>query len=152
NNDENKSWSSDPYNDGRDKESKNSEGIDHISFEDTKNTGGFTGRDESEHPDDSEPAEVVSDIEENETLDENNKESEGDEKSYQEFNEMFKIANVVPDSQSVVNPRRSSRKTSMPKKFSDFKVDTKVKYSIDKQKKRIDYEENFTPVVKIVTV
>nr|GEY23644.1 ribonuclease H-like domain-containing protein [Tanacetum cinerariifolium] len=89
-------------------------------------------RDESEHPDDSEPAEVVSDIEENETLDENNKESEGDEKSYQEFNEMFKTTNVVPDSQSVVNPRRSSRKTSMPKKFSDFKVDTKVKYSIDK--------------------
>nr|GEU76906.1 ribonuclease H-like domain-containing protein [Tanacetum cinerariifolium] len=36
------------------------------------------------------------------------------------------------DSQSEVNLIRSSRKTSMPKKFSDFKVDSKVKYSIDK--------------------
>nr|GEY36647.1 ribonuclease H-like domain-containing protein [Tanacetum cinerariifolium] len=88
---------------------------------------------ESEHLDDSEPSEAVSDIEENETLDENNKESEGDDKFYQEFNEMFEKTNVVPDSQSVVNSRRSFRKTSMPKKFSDFKVDTKVKYSIDKQ-------------------
>nr|GEU29321.1 ribonuclease H-like domain-containing protein [Tanacetum cinerariifolium] len=132
NNDENESRSSDPYNDGRDKESKNSEGIDHISYKDTKNTG-VTRRDESEHPDDSEPSEAVIDIEENETLDENTKESEGDDKFYQEFNEMFEKTNVVPDSQSVVNPRRSSRKTSMPKKFSDFKVDTKVKYSIDKQ-------------------
>nr|GEY95587.1 ribonuclease H-like domain-containing protein [Tanacetum cinerariifolium] len=120
--------SSDPYNDERDEESKNSKGIYHISFEDTKNIG-VTRRDESEHPDDSEPAEAVSDIEENETLDENIKESEGDDKFYQEFNEMFETTNVVPYTQSVVNPRRSSRKTSMPKKFSDFKVDTKVKYS-----------------------
>ncbi|GJV24967.1 ribonuclease H-like domain-containing protein [Tanacetum coccineum] len=37
------------------------------------------------------------------------------------------------NSQSDSNLRRSSRKTSMPKKLRDFKIDSKVKYSIDKQ-------------------
>ncbi|GJY42069.1 ribonuclease H-like domain-containing protein [Tanacetum coccineum] len=85
-------------------------------------------RDEGEHPDDSEPAQAVSDIEENATLVENDKESKGDDSFYQEFNKMFEIPNMVPDNQSEINLRRSSRKTSMPKKFSDFKV----KYNIDK--------------------
>ncbi|GKC13684.1 ribonuclease H-like domain-containing protein [Tanacetum coccineum] len=125
--DEKESRSSEPYDDRRDKEPKISEGIDHMSSEGTENTGD-TRRDKGEHPDDSELVEAVSDIEENVTLVENDKESEGDDSFYQEFNEMFKIPNMVPDSQSEVNLRRSSRKTSMPKKFSDFKV----KYIIDK--------------------
>ncbi|GJT65299.1 ribonuclease H-like domain-containing protein [Tanacetum coccineum] len=67
------------------------------------------------------------------SLEEKDSESEGDGSFYHEFNEMFEAPNVVLDSQSGFNPRRSSRKTSMPKKLSDFKLDTKVKYSIDKQ-------------------
>ncbi|GKB67379.1 ribonuclease H-like domain-containing protein [Tanacetum coccineum] len=41
----------DPYDDGRDKKSKNSEGIDPISSKGTKNTA-ITIGDEGEHPDD----------------------------------------------------------------------------------------------------
>ncbi|GJY02985.1 ribonuclease H-like domain-containing protein, partial [Tanacetum coccineum] len=52
----------DPYDDGRDKESEIIEGIYPISSEGTKNIGD-TRRDEGEHPDDSAPAEAVSDIE-----------------------------------------------------------------------------------------
>ncbi|GJT96324.1 putative RNA-directed DNA polymerase [Tanacetum coccineum] len=96
NNDEDESKSDDPYDDRRDKEPKISEGIYHIPSEDTKNTG-FTRRDDGEHPDDSEPAEAVSGT----------------------------------DIQSDANLRRSSRKVNMPKKFSDYKLDNKVKYSID---------------------
>ncbi|GKC91519.1 putative RNA-directed DNA polymerase [Tanacetum coccineum] len=129
--DENKSRSSEPYDDRRDKEPEISEGTDHMSYEGTENTGN-TRRDKGKHPNDSEPAEAVSDIEESATLVENDKEFEGDDNFYQEFNEMFEIPNVVPDSQSEVNLMRSSRKTRMLKKFSDFKVDSKVKYSIDK--------------------
>ncbi|GJZ21912.1 hypothetical protein Tco_0558951 [Tanacetum coccineum] len=95
-----------------DKESENSEGIDPISSEGIENTG-VTKRDEGEHPDDSELAKAISDIEENATLDENDKESEGDDSFYQEFNEMFKAPSVVPDSQNAFNPRRSSRKTML---------------------------------------
>ncbi|GJW97593.1 putative RNA-directed DNA polymerase, partial [Tanacetum coccineum] len=98
--------SSEPYDDRRDKEPEVSEGTCHMSSGGTENTGN-TRRDEGKHPDDSEPAEA-------------------------EFNEMFESPNVIPNSQSEVNLRRSFRKTSMPKRFSDFKVDTKVKYSIDK--------------------
>ncbi|GJT06568.1 putative RNA-directed DNA polymerase, partial [Tanacetum coccineum] len=129
--DEDESKSSEPYDDRRDKESEIGEGTDHMSSGGTENTGN-TRRDEGGHPDDSEPAEAVSDIEESETLVESDKESEGDDSFYQEFNEMFEIPSVIPDSQSEVNLRRSSRKTSVPKKFSDFKLDSKVKYSIDK--------------------
>ncbi|GJY83172.1 ribonuclease H-like domain-containing protein [Tanacetum coccineum] len=129
--DENESRSSEPYDDRRDKEPEISEGTYHMSSEGTENTRN-TKRDEGKHPDDSEPTEAVSDIEERAILVENDKESEGDDNFYHEFNEMFEIPNMVPDSQSEVNLRRSSRKTSMPKKFSDFKVDFKVKYSIDK--------------------
>ncbi|GKF39031.1 ribonuclease H-like domain-containing protein [Tanacetum coccineum] len=87
----------------------------------TKNTGN-TRKDEGGHPDDSEPAEAVSDIEENETLVESDKESEGDDSFYQEFNEMFKIPSVIPDCQSEVNLRRSSRKTK-PKTFDEASKD-----------------------------
>ncbi|GJR28421.1 putative RNA-directed DNA polymerase [Tanacetum coccineum] len=129
--DEDESKSSEPYDDRRDKESEIGKGTYHMSSGGTENTGN-TRRDEGGHPYDSEPAEVVSDIEESETLIESDKESEGDDSFYQEFNEMFEIPSVIPDSQSEVNLRRSSRKTSVPKKFSDFKLDSKVKYSIDK--------------------
>nr|GEU99220.1 ribonuclease H-like domain-containing protein [Tanacetum cinerariifolium] len=124
-----------------------------MSFEGTKNTG-HTRWDEGKHPDDSEPADPVSDIEESATLIENDKQSEGDDSFYQEFNEINEIPNMIPDSQSGVNLRRSSGKTCMPKKFSDFKVDSKVKYSIDKH---VNYSilsvENFnfsTSINKIV--
>ncbi|GJW46116.1 ribonuclease H-like domain-containing protein [Tanacetum coccineum] len=129
--DENESRSSEPYDDRRDKEPEISEGADHMSSEGTENTRN-TKWDEGKHLDDSEPTEAVSDIEERAILVENDKESEGDDSFYHEFNEMFEIPNMVLDSQSEVNLRRSSRKTSMPKKFSDFKVDSKVTYSIDK--------------------
>nr|GEU84244.1 ribonuclease H-like domain-containing protein [Tanacetum cinerariifolium] len=95
-----------------------------MSSKGTKNTEN-TIRDEGKHPDDSEPAEAVSDVEESATLVENDKESEGDDSFYQDFNEIFEIPNMVPDSQSEVNLKRSSRKTSMPKKFSNFKIDSK---------------------------
>nr|GFB44151.1 ribonuclease H-like domain-containing protein [Tanacetum cinerariifolium] len=136
-----------------DNELEISEGTDHMSFEGTKNTG-HTRWDEGKHPDDSEPADPVSDIEESATLIENDKQSEGDDSFYQEFNEINEIPNMIPDSQSGVNLRRSSGKTCMPKKFSDFKVDSKVKYSIDKH---VNYSilsvENFnfsTSINKIV--
>ncbi|GKF58633.1 hypothetical protein Tco_0172170, partial [Tanacetum coccineum] len=129
--DENESRSSEPYDDRRDKKPEICEGTNHMSSEGTENTGN-TIRGEGKHPDDNEPAEAISDIKESATLVENDKESEGDDSFYQEFNEMFKIPNMVPDSQSEVNLRRSSKKTSMPKNFSDFKVDSKVKYIIDK--------------------
>nr|GFA19917.1 hypothetical protein [Tanacetum cinerariifolium] len=62
--------------------------------------------DEGKHPDDdSEPAEAFSDIEDSATLVENNKESEGDDSFYQDFNEMFEYPNMVPNSQSDVNLR-----------------------------------------------
>ncbi|GJZ76285.1 putative RNA-directed DNA polymerase [Tanacetum coccineum] len=114
-----------------DKETEKSKGINYALSEDTENTD-FTRRDETGHHDDSESAEAFGNVEENAILDENNNESEGDDSFYQEFNEMFQTHDVIPDSQSDFNPRRSSRKTSMPKKLSDFKTDTKVKYSIDK--------------------
>ncbi|GJT03119.1 ribonuclease H-like domain-containing protein [Tanacetum coccineum] len=133
NNDEKESWSSEPYDDRRDKDFETGEGIDPMSSEGTENTC-YTKRDESEHPDDSEPTEeAVCDIDENATLEENDKDSKGDDSFYQEFNKMFKTPNMVQDNQNEVNLRRYSRKTSMPKKFSYFRVDSKVKYNIDKQ-------------------
>ncbi|GJW47082.1 ribonuclease H-like domain-containing protein [Tanacetum coccineum] len=59
-------------------------------------------------------------------------ESEGDDTTYHEFNDQFQSPILNPDSQSV-NLRRSTRKTRMPAKLSDFKVNTKVKYNINKQ-------------------
>ncbi|GKA63529.1 ribonuclease H-like domain-containing protein [Tanacetum coccineum] len=65
-------------------------------------------------------------------LDENDNESEGDDTTYQEFNDQFQSPILNLDSQSVIL-KKSTRKTSMPAKLSDFKVNTKVKYNIDKQ-------------------
>ncbi|GJX56034.1 ribonuclease H-like domain-containing protein, partial [Tanacetum coccineum] len=141
---ENEYKSSEPYDDERDNKTEISKGIDPTLSEGTENTE-FTRWDEAGHPNDSDLAKAVSNVEENAILEKNDKESEGDDSFYQEFNEKFKVPNVVPDSQSDSNLRRSSRTTSLPKKLSDFKIDTKVKYNIDKQ---VNYSnlslENFT--------
>ncbi|GKE26416.1 ribonuclease H-like domain-containing protein [Tanacetum coccineum] len=138
--------------------------------------------DEAVHPYDSDSAEAVSNVKENVILEEKDKEYEGDDNFYQEFNDMFEIPSVIPDSQSDINPRRHSRKTSFPKKLSDFKIDTKlpvgrkpigskwvfkVKYKSTgevewfkarlvakgfNQRDGIDYEETFSLFVKIVSV
>ncbi|GJY29201.1 putative RNA-directed DNA polymerase [Tanacetum coccineum] len=65
-------------------------------------------------------------------LDENDNESEGVDTTYQEFNDQFQSPILNLDSQSV-SLKKSTRKTSIPAKLSDFKVNTKVKYNIDKQ-------------------
>ncbi|GJY82834.1 ribonuclease H-like domain-containing protein [Tanacetum coccineum] len=101
--------SDDPYDDGRDKEFDISEGIDPTLSR-----------------------EATSGVEENVTHEENDKESEGDDSFYQEFNEMLQPTNDIPDRWDNVNLRRSSRKAGMPAKLSDFHIDTKVKYNIDK--------------------
>nr|GEX40617.1 ribonuclease H-like domain-containing protein [Tanacetum cinerariifolium] len=119
--DEKESRSSEPFDDRRDKEPEISNGTDHMSSEGTKNTR-HTRRDEEKHPDDSEPAKSVSDIEESATLVENDKESKGDDSFYQEFNEMFEIPNMVPDNQSEVN-LRSMNKIIEPKTFNKASKD-----------------------------
>ncbi|PWA44976.1 Leucine-rich repeat-containing N-terminal, type 2 [Artemisia annua] len=134
-------WTSDePYDDKREKEpskvSENSgisEGIDHSS------PGGSPAdihKDEVEHLDVS--VDVNSEEEENATLDEKDKISEGDDDYYQEFNDMFHETIITP----VVTPERlanmrtytrhSSRKSVPPVKLSDYVLDGKVKYGIDK--------------------
>ena len=75
---------------------------------------------------------------ENATLEENENNSEGDDKnndSFNEFNNLFSEPVVeTPDKQSTFKTyiRRSARKTQMPVKLSDYEVNTKVKYNIDK--------------------
>ncbi|GKB75768.1 ribonuclease H-like domain-containing protein [Tanacetum coccineum] len=92
--DEKKSKSSDPYDDGRDKESVISKSIDHKSSGGTENTG-VTRRDKGEHPDDNEPAKAINELEEYATLIESDKESEGDDSYYQEFNDMFETPVMI---------------------------------------------------------
>ncbi|GKC58870.1 ribonuclease H-like domain-containing protein [Tanacetum coccineum] len=123
--------SEDPYDDGRDKESDISEGINLTPSEGTEKTND-TRRDEGDHPDDSASVEATGGVEENATPEKNDKESEGDDSFYQEFNENFQPTNDIPIRQDNVNLRRSSRKVGMPAKLSDFHIDTKVKYNIDK--------------------
>ncbi|GJX47796.1 ribonuclease H-like domain-containing protein [Tanacetum coccineum] len=72
--------------------------------------------------------EAASDINDNAILEEKDSESKGDNNYYQEFNDLFETPNMVPESQGPVNLRRSYRKSTMPKRFSDFKLDNKVKY------------------------
>ncbi|GJU09333.1 hypothetical protein Tco_1131729 [Tanacetum coccineum] len=59
---------------------------------------------------------------------EKDSESDGDDTFYQEFNDQFQSPVLNPDNQSV-----NLRSTSMPTKLSNFKVNTKVIYNIDKQ-------------------
>ncbi|GJU62892.1 ribonuclease H-like domain-containing protein [Tanacetum coccineum] len=124
--------SNDPYDDGRDSRSDIGKGTDQLSQGGTKNTGNAR-RGEEGHPDDNIPAEADCDNLESAIPDDINSESEGDDTVYQEFNNQFQspILNN-PDNQGV-NLRRSNRKTSMPTKLSDFEVNTKVKYNIDRQ-------------------
>ena len=124
--------SDEPYDEKRDKKPKKSEDIDPLSLRGTENTG-FTKKGEGVHP--SESAEAANDEEENVTLEENVNQSEGDDNFYNEFNNLFKEPVIVtPSKQSNLRTyvRRSDRKTQMPVKLSDYEVDTKVKYNIDK--------------------
>ncbi|GKB99617.1 hypothetical protein Tco_0985754 [Tanacetum coccineum] len=125
------SKSSEPNDDGRDIRTKRSNGIDNTSLGGTKNIES-TRRDDS-NPNDSTSEEVVSDVDDSAILEEKNSESKGDGSFNQKLNEIFQTPNVILASQSGFNPIRSSRKTSMPKKLSDFKLDTKLKHSIDKR-------------------
>lgn len=124
--------SNEPNDKKRDDEPKASEGIDHSS------TGGIeitrnTKKDEGVHP--SVPVEATCDEEENVTLEENEKFSEGDDSYYQEFNDLFNVPVVTPDKQSNLKTyvRKSSRKTQMRVKLGDYVVNTKAKYIIDKE-------------------
>nr|GEZ41280.1 putative reverse transcriptase, RNA-dependent DNA polymerase, Gag-polypeptide of LTR copia-type [Tanacetum cinerariifolium] len=130
NNDENESKSSKPYDDGRDIRTKISKDTNNKSLRGTKNTE--SARRDEGNPNDNTSKEAASDVDESVIHEDKDSEFEGDDNFYQEFNEIFQIPNVIPDSQCASNLRKSSRKTNMPKKLNDFKVDTKVKYSIDK--------------------
>ena len=71
--------------------------------------------------------------EENATLEENEKQSEGDDDYYQEFNDMFHdtIITRVVTPERLANmrtyTRHSSRKSVPPVKLSDYVLDGKVK-------------------------
>ncbi|GKB25069.1 ribonuclease H-like domain-containing protein [Tanacetum coccineum] len=132
------SKSSEPNEGGKDLGLERSKGTYNISLGGTENTES-TRRNE-DNPNESTSVEASSDINDSAILEEKDSESEGDDNFYQELNELFETPNVVPDSQSVVNPRRSSRKTSMPKKFSDFKLDDKPK-SFDEASKDLRWVE-----------
>ncbi|GKD42005.1 hypothetical protein Tco_1266650, partial [Tanacetum coccineum] len=88
--------------------------------------------DKGENPDDSASAEALNNLEENATLDVNDNESKGDDGYFQEYNDMFQHVNNIPDRQDNINLRRSLRKASIPAKLSNFHIDTKVKYNIEK--------------------
>ncbi|PWA37242.1 gag-polypeptide of LTR copia-type [Artemisia annua] len=131
--------SDEPYDDKREKEpikvsEKSSEGIDPSSLGDSPVD---VNKDEVEHPDVT-IDDVINEKEENATLDDNDKLSEGDDDYYQEFNDMFHETIITP----VVTPERlanmrtykrySSRKCVPPVKLSDYVLDGKEKYGIDK--------------------
>ncbi|GKA71611.1 ribonuclease H-like domain-containing protein [Tanacetum coccineum] len=107
NTNEEKSKSSEPYDDWRDKTTEISKGTDNTLLRRIENSKSIRSKD---NPNDSTSEESTSDVDDRAILEEKDSESnsEGDDSFYQE-------------------------KTSMLKKLSDFKVDTKVKYSIDKQ-------------------
>ena len=134
--------SHDPYDDKREKESvkepkeqvpDKSEGIYQPSAGDSSDD---ILKGEVVHPDVT--VDVNNEGEENATLEENEKQSEGDDDYYQEFNDMFHDVVVTP----VVTPereanmrtytRKSSRKTNQPIRFNDYVLNSKVKYSINK--------------------
>ncbi|GJU86702.1 putative RNA-directed DNA polymerase [Tanacetum coccineum] len=124
--------SDEPYDEERVRKSEISKGNDHSSLGGTENTDD-PKKDEGRHPGVTKA--VASDEEIDAILDEKSYESEGDD-LYEGFDNLFnenveKSQSFSPDNHRG-QPRRSSRKASMPVKFSDFKVDTKVKYNIDK--------------------
>ncbi|GKA15178.1 ribonuclease H-like domain-containing protein [Tanacetum coccineum] len=131
NNDLEENFSNEPYNDGRDSRSESSKGTDQLSQGGTENTDSAR-RNEEGHLNDNISVEADCDNLESTIPNENDNEFEDDDTSYQEFNDQFQSPFLNPDSQGV-NLRRSIRKTSMPAKLSDFEVNTKVKYNIDKQ-------------------
>ncbi|GJV05610.1 hypothetical protein Tco_1343266 [Tanacetum coccineum] len=127
----------DPYNNERDSRSNIGKGINQLSHRGTKNTGNAR-RDKEGHPDDSIPDEATCDDLENAIPDDINSESEGDDIDYQDFNDQFQRPPIMTTDKSLtisqsIGLRRSTRKTSMPVKLSDFEVNTKVKYNIDRQ-------------------
>ncbi|PWA60377.1 wall-associated receptor kinase, galacturonan-binding domain-containing protein [Artemisia annua] len=132
--------SDEPYDDKREKEpikvsekSGISEGIDPSSPGDSPVD---VNKDEVEHPDVT-ADDVNGGKEENATLDENDKISEGDDDYYQEFNDMFHETIITP----VVTPERlvnmrtykrhSSRKSVPPVKLSDYVLDGKVGIKVE---------------------
>ncbi|GJT07296.1 putative RNA-directed DNA polymerase [Tanacetum coccineum] len=110
--------SDEPYDDRRDSKSKNSKGTDQFSHGGTERSDTVV-MDEVGHLNKSISEEAACENLESEILDENISNFEGDDTAHQE-------------------------KTSMPAKLSDFEVDTKVKYNIDRQ---VNYsklsEENY---------
>ncbi|GKA84810.1 ribonuclease H-like domain-containing protein [Tanacetum coccineum] len=106
NNDENESKSDEPYDDGRDIRTERSNDTDNASLGGIENTES-TRKDEG-NLNSNTSEEAVSDVDDSVILEEKD------------------------NSQEASNLRRSSRMTNMPNKLSDFKLDTKVKYSIDK--------------------
>nr|GEV82318.1 hypothetical protein [Tanacetum cinerariifolium] len=119
NNDLGKNLSREPYDDRRDSNYRNSKGTYQLSHGDTENTGN-ANKDDGGHPNDSMPeASTCEDLKS--AILEDNSLSEGDDTDYQEFNNQFQRQSLVlnPDRQNE-SLRRSTRKTSMPAKLSDF--------------------------------
>nr|GEW37176.1 ribonuclease H-like domain-containing protein [Tanacetum cinerariifolium] len=122
------SMSNEPNNDGRDMNNERSKDTNNTPLGGTKNTK-CTRKDEG-LLNDSTLEEAASGVDESVILDKKVYESEGDDSQCQEFKNVFQ--GDIPDSQEA-SLRRSIRKTSIPKKFSDFELGSKVKYRIDKQ-------------------
>ncbi|GJS69380.1 ribonuclease H-like domain-containing protein [Tanacetum coccineum] len=132
NNDLGEDLSSEPYDDRRDSNSGNSKGTNQFSHGGTENTGN-DNKDDRGHPNDSIPEAATCEDLESAILEDNSL-SEGDDTNYQEFNNQFQSQNHVLNlDRQNENLRRSTRKTSMPAKLSNFEVNTKVKYNIDRQ-------------------
>ncbi|GKG09472.1 hypothetical protein Tco_0338218, partial [Tanacetum coccineum] len=109
---------SEPYDDRRDSRSEVSKGTYQLSQGGTEKTNN-ANRDEVRHPDDSISEEEACDNLESAILDDNNSESEGDDTTYQDINNQFQSPILNLDNQGD-NLKRSTRKTSMHAKLSDF--------------------------------
>nr|GEW08725.1 ribonuclease H-like domain-containing protein [Tanacetum cinerariifolium] len=102
--------SSEPYDDRRDNNYGNSKGTNQLSHGGTENTGN-ANKDDEGLPNDNIPEAAICEDLESEILEDNS----------------------LSADRQMENLRRSTRKTSMPAKLSDFEVNTKVKYNIDRQ-------------------